>query len=81
MNPAKLTPTPCEDCEHLHPDTRDPKRTYAWLCMRFPRLPGLSAVAPKSKHIGEPYNRCENINLGFCPLFERRRDGQMELTS
>jgi hypothetical protein len=80
MNPTKLAPTPCEDCEHVHPDTRS-KPSYQWMCMRFPRLEGLDPVAPTTRIIKEPYNRCAAINAGWCPLFERRRDGQMELAS
>lgn len=47
--------------------------------MKFPRLDGLDPVAPKTRAVKEPYNRCQSVNAGFCPMFERRRDGQKEL--
>jgi hypothetical protein len=35
-------------------------------------------VAPTLWVHAEPYNRCANINLGHCPCFVKRRDGQKE---
>lgn len=47
--------------------------------MKFPRLEGLNAVAPTVWAGREPYNRCVNINLGHCPLWEAKRDGQKDM--
>ncbi len=41
--------------------------------MKFPRLPGLSPIARTSWVATEPYQRCVNINAGFCPVFEPAR--------
>lgn len=62
-----MTPTPCETCDHVHPDTRG-KPPYAWRCMNFPVLPGFSAVSP-SYRPDPPYGKCESVNHGFCPLW------------
>lgn len=72
-------PTYCAECDHVHPDTRKRLPTQ-WLCMRFPRVEsGMGFVAPGQWVEMEPYNRCQNVNLGFCPLFQRRREGQLEM--
>lgn len=68
--------TPCEDCENVHMDTRK-QHPGKWLCVRFPRLQNLNAVAPNQWVLHEPYNRCVNINLGFCPLHQPRRTGKI----
>jgi hypothetical protein len=70
--------TACEDCDFVAEHTRkySPRQ---WLCLRFPRLENLDAVAPKQWVLHEPYNRCVNINLGHCPCFVKRRNGQKEL--
>ena len=70
--------TPCETCEHVTMGTRK-KAPWKWTCAQFPRLEGTSAVAPTQWLGHEPYNYCTKINLGYCPLYERRRDGQKEL--
>jgi hypothetical protein len=69
--------TPCEDCDHVHAETRkqSPSR---WVCVKFPRLEGLNAIAPKQWVYAEPYMRCAGINGGFCPLFVKRREGQKD---
>ncbi len=72
-----MTPTPCEECDFVHMDTRK-MMPHRWICVKFPRLSGLSAVAPTKWVEREPYNRCVNINLGYCPLWEKRRDGKQE---
>jgi len=64
-------PTPCETCDNVHMDTRK-KPPYQWMCVRFPRVEGMSAVAPTTWAGHEPYNRCVNINLGYCPVFKER---------
>lgn len=72
-----MTPTPCEDCDNVHMDTRK-QHPGRWICIRFPRLENLNAVAPKQWILHEPYNRCASVNLGHCPCFTKRRDGQKE---
>jgi hypothetical protein len=69
--------TPCEDCDNVHAETRkqSPSR---WVCMKFPRLEGLNAIAPKQWVNAEPYMRCTGINGGFCPMFVKRREGQKD---
>lgn len=68
-----MTPTPCEDCDYVHPMTRE-KDIYQWMCLKFPRISGLDPVAPKKRVVKEPYNRCQSINVGFCPVWEPRRE-------
>jgi len=70
--------TTCETCGNVTAATRK-LRPSQWTCIKFPRVDGGSFVAPTewSKH--EPYNRCVNINLGHCPVWERCRDGQLEM--
>jgi len=50
-----------------------------WVCVRFPRVEGLSPIAPTKWVELEPYMRCAGINGGFCPLWTARREGQKEL--
>lgn len=69
-----MTPTPCETCDFVHMDTRR-LSFYKWMCVKFPRLEGMSAVAPTQAVRSEPYNKCVNVNLGFCPLWTARREG------
>lgn len=64
--------TPCETCDFVHMDTRKGSPAY-WLCVRFPRLEGMNAVAPTVWAGRDPYNRCVAINLGHCPLWAERR--------
>lgn len=66
-------PTPCEDCDHVHPASRK-KLPSQWLCLKFKKLSGLDAVAPTERIILEPYQRCFGINGGICPLFEPLKD-------
>ena len=73
-----FSPTACENCDFVHMDTRK-LHPGKWMCVKFPRLEGTNAVAPTIWAGREPYNLCVKINLGYCPLYERRRDGQKEL--
>lgn len=73
-----MIPTACEDCDHVHEQSRK-QGPRSWLCVKFPRLENLNAVAPTQWVHAEPYNRCVNINLGYCPLFVKRRAGQREM--
>lgn len=67
----------CEDCDNVHADSRKRLPTQ-WTCIKFPRLEGMGFVAPKVWAEMEPYMRCNSINGGACPCFERRRDGQRD---
>jgi hypothetical protein len=69
--------TPCEICDFVHEQSRkgSPRQ---WLCVKFPRLENMNAVAPTQWVNSEPYNRCVNINLGHCPCFSLRRDIKKE---
>lgn len=73
-----MTSTPCETCDHVHMSTRD-KSPYQWMCVMFRRTDGTSPIAPTQWAGREPYNRCVNINVGHCPLWVVRRDGQKEM--
>jgi hypothetical protein len=68
-----MKPTPCEDCDGVVASTRK-DGPYRWLCIRFPRLPGLDPVAPTQRMVFEPYMRCAGINGGHCPLWSPRRE-------
>lgn len=37
--------TPCEDCDNVHEQSRK-QSPRSWLCVKFPRLENLNAVAP-----------------------------------
>lgn len=69
--------TPCEDCDFVHESTRK-QSPGRWVCVRFPRLEGLSPIAPTKWVDLEPYMRCVGINGGHCPLWVKRREGQQE---
>lgn len=71
-----MTNTPCETCDHVGLDSRK-QHPGRWICLKFPRLSGLSAIAPNKWVEHEPYNRCVNINLGYCPMWTVRRDGKV----
>ena len=73
-----MTPTFCEDCDNVHNDTRR-QSPSSWLCVEFPRLEGQGFIAPKFWAEKEPFMRCVGINGGACPLFKRRRNGQLEM--
>lgn len=65
-------PTICEDCEHMHPESR--KRASYWaMCMKFPRLEGQGFVSKDKWDSDPPFMSCRNINGGACPLFEERK--------
>lgn len=64
-----LTPTFCEDCANVHLDTV--RWSFErWACSKFPVVPGFNPVAPTKGLPDPPYNRCVNINKGFCPVFK-----------
>ena len=69
--------TPSEDCDNVHAETRK-QSPGRWVCVKFPRLEGLSPIAPTKWVDAEPYMRCVGINGGFCPCFVKRREGQKD---
>jgi hypothetical protein len=75
-----VTATACEECDNVHADTRK-QHPRQWLCVKFKRLENFSPVAPQTWVNMEPYNRCVNINVGHCPLWTARRNGQQEFTT
>lgn len=72
-----MTPTYCETCDNVHPESRK-KSPSQWLCIKFPRLEGGGFVAPKVWAATDPFNRCVNVNLGYCPLWAPMRNGQRD---
>ena len=70
-------PTSCETCDNVHMESRK-QPFWKWMCVKFPRLEGMNPVAPTQAVVHEPYNRCANINMGFCLLWQKRRDGQAD---
>jgi hypothetical protein len=52
---------------------------HKWMCLKFPRVEGLDPVAPTQRIVTDPYNRCCAVNLGHCPLWAPRREGQIEM--
>lgn len=62
----------CEDCEHLHPDSRNGP-AYRAMCAKFPRYYGHGFVSRKLWDRDPPFFLCSQINNGHCPLFEPKR--------
>lgn len=69
--------TLCDDCDHVEAGSRK-RNPNSWLCLMFPRVIGPGYVSPRTWTEYDPFMRCANINGGKCPMFKRRRDGQME---
>lgn len=68
----------CHDCDFLHRENRnDPP--YRWLCMRHKRADGFGFVTRGTWDNAPPYLYAKDVNGGFCPLFKRRANGQMNL--
>jgi len=73
-------PTFCTECDNVHEESR--KRVPSqWLCSKFPRLDGHGFVDPLKWSEMEPFMKCRDINGGACPVFTKRRDGQLELNT
>lgn len=62
--------THCENCEHLHPESRKARRERTALCLKHPRVVRTDMVFRDITDRDEPFARCININLGACPCFE-----------
>ena len=66
-----MTKTLCVECDHVVEHTRKLSQ-FKWLCIKFPRVAGGSFLDPNWL-TDAPYNRCVNINVGHCPMFEARK--------
>ncbi len=64
--------TLCEDCQHMHPDSRNGPSWRA-MCSKFPRLEGMGFVTRNIWDRDPPYMYCHNINGGACCVFEKRK--------
>lgn len=73
-----MNATSCESCDNVHAETRK-QHPGRWVCVKFPRLEGMNAIAPREWVNAEPYMRCTGINGGHCPVWTPRRDGQRTL--
>lgn len=69
--------THCSDCEHVTSESRKGK-WYGWTCIKFPNLGGGGFVTNDIRET-EPYMKCVGINGGKCPLWQRRKDNQVNL--
>lgn len=67
----------CEDCEHFHP-LNEKRPDYKCMCMMFPVKLKESNVRAEST-TGDPYNYCQDINKGYCPLYQPQKTNQKEL--
>jgi hypothetical protein len=68
----------CEDCEHVHPESRKRDPRY-WLCTQHPQIEGMGFVSKDAWTNSEPFLLCRNVNGGACKLYKARRDGQKEI--
>lgn len=66
-------PTLCENCEHMHPDSRKGP-SYRAMCMKQPRLLGTGFVTAEHWDRDPPFMYCKDINGGACSMFEQRRE-------
>lgn len=65
----------CEDCDHVHPASRDDRRPWGWRCLMQPFPPGYKFLT-KAYSPDPPYRRCEDTNThGDCAQFAPRRQG------
>ena len=64
--------TICEDCEHMHPDSRNGPSWRA-MCSKFPRLEGMGFVSRTFWSKDAPYMYCKDINGGACCVWEPRK--------
>jgi hypothetical protein len=70
--PAVSEPVWCEDCDHLHSDRSGHPRY--WMCMKHKRSEGYGFVVRGTWSKFSPYMYASDINDGFCPLFERKKN-------
>lgn len=59
----------CQDCDHVHPASRDEQKPWQWRCLKVPRPPGYGFVHP-SYSPQPPFASCRDINRdGLCALY------------
>lgn len=61
-------PTICRDCDNVVSSTRS-QRPTSWLCRMFPRRHTEGFVHPTWWIENEPFQRCQDLNRGSCPVF------------
>jgi hypothetical protein len=67
----------CEDCDWLH-SSAVPDKPWTWLCLAWYQRGSYSGLS-SSYQPNPPYRRCDELNKQrWCPLFQRRRDGQQD---
>lgn len=71
-------PTLCSECDHVHTAGKN-DGPWKWMCIKHPRLAGYGFVTGGTWENFPPYLFCRDTNGGACPLFKRKRDGQMEM--
>lgn len=64
--------TVCEDCDHLHTQ-RPADKPWMWMCTKHKRAGGYGFVN-RTFSDAVPYLYCKDVNQGFCPLFEPKRE-------
>ena len=67
--------TICADCRNLSRHKSAPP--WRWLCIRHKRAEGFGFVT-REYWDDAPYLRCADVNGGFCPLFEKRAETELE---
>lgn len=65
--------TYCENCDNVTAESRS-KPSYAWTCIKHPRVSGAAFVVRGVWERDTPHLRCADVNGGMCPLFEERKD-------
>lgn len=68
----------CDTCEHMHLPSKNARASQA-LCLKHKNVGGFGFVSQELWDSEEPYLRCSRMNpRGTCPLYEPKRDNQME---
>lgn len=70
----------CEECDHMHPASRA-QPSYRAMCSKFPRKSGSGFVSRMFWDRDSPFMFCKDINGGFCPLFEPKREPEKDTTN
>ncbi len=69
--------TYCEDCKHMHSDSRK-LPSYRAMCSKFRRLGGTGFVTKEYWDKDPPFMLCKDINGGACPIFQERKQEKTE---
>lgn len=65
--------TYCENCLNVTNESKH-KPSYAWTCIKHPRLSGAGFVVKGVWERDTPHLYCRDVNHGGCPLFEPKRE-------